>query len=80
MTSNVRSPISDFHLVTRHLSLVTFCDLLPFEALLRPRVRDPQQHVGVARLVERAPAGEIFAPQAVANIAFVEVISEVLLV
>jgi hypothetical protein len=28
--------------------------------LLRPRVRDPQQHVGVSRLVERAPAGEIF--------------------
>jgi hypothetical protein len=35
--------------------------------LLRPRVRDPQQHVGVARLVERAPAGEIFVVQAVAN-------------
>jgi hypothetical protein len=48
--------------------------------LLRPRVRDPQQHIGVARLVARAPAGEIFASQTVANIALAEIISEVLLV
>ena len=48
--------------------------------LLRPRVRDPQQHVGVTRLVERAPAGEIFAVQTVTNIALAEIISEVLLV
>jgi hypothetical protein len=34
----------------------------------------------VARLVERAPAGEIFVAQTVANIALAEVISEVLLV
>ena len=47
---------------------------------LRPRVRDPQQHIGVARLVERAPAGEIFAAQTVANIELVEIIGEVLLV
>ena len=48
--------------------------------LLRSRVRDPQQHVGVARLVKRAPAGEIFAAQTVANIALAKIISEVLLV
>ena len=48
--------------------------------LLRPRVRDSQQHIGVTRLVERAPAGEIFAAQTVANIALAEIISEVLLV
>ena len=48
--------------------------------LLRPRVRDPQQHVGVARLIERAPAGEIFVVQAVADVAIAEIISEVLLV
>jgi hypothetical protein len=34
----------------------------------------------VARLIERAPAGEIFVMQAVADVALVEIISEVLLV
>jgi len=48
--------------------------------LLRPRVRDPQQDVGVARLVERAPAGEIFVVQTMSNIALAEIISKVLLV
>jgi hypothetical protein len=34
----------------------------------------------VTRLVERAPADEIFVVQAVANVALAEIISEVLLV
>jgi hypothetical protein len=34
----------------------------------------------VARLVERAPASEIFVAQTVANIALAEIIGEVLLV
>ena len=47
--------------------------------LLRPRVRDPQKHIGVARLVERTPADKILVVQAVADIAFAEIIGEVLL-
>jgi hypothetical protein len=34
----------------------------------------------VARLVERAPAGEIFAVQAVADVALAEILSEMLLI
>ena len=34
----------------------------------------------MTRLVERAPAGEIFVVQAVADVALAEIISEVLLV
>jgi hypothetical protein len=34
----------------------------------------------VARLIERAPAGEIFVAQTVANVALAEIISQMLLV
>jgi hypothetical protein len=59
---------------TRSILPSSFC------GLLRRRVRDPQQHIGVTRLVECAPAGEIFVVQAVADVALAEIISQMLLV
>jgi hypothetical protein len=43
-------------------------------------LRDPQEHVGVTRLVECAPTREIFVVQAEADVALAEIISQVLFV
>ena len=69
----------------RHLFVAaTLAAALPFAGLpsqFEKIARAAKGCVGVAaQLLERAPAGEIFVVQAVADVALAEIISEVLLV
>jgi hypothetical protein len=92
MTSDgdIRLPPSDFHLVTRlpsrslgeGWSPVTrhFCDFFLLRRYFGRELHDAQHQVGVTRLVEFGPAGEIFVVKAVANVSLAEIISEMLVV
>lgn len=48
--------------------------------LIGPAIRDPQQHIRVARLTYFAPTGEILPAQTVPDVPLIEVFAHVLLV